>query len=173
MCVRQNIFWTALPLPKVHLRATYNRSSHLRILSVSSSWIWGETLIKYNILLKEMLKRTQCPVPKLFASDCCRGENEFFSVECHTGYQSKASPMPSMWLANTKKMPMPCLLLCFFSLMFLGERGGMYFHSLSPIFSLFRLFDFHLEWWFDYFLCIFLFLMRKKRRRRERMKWGV
>lgn len=90
--VRQNIFWTALPLPKVHLCATYNKSSHLRILRGSSSWIWGETLIQYKILLKEMWKRTQCPVPKLFTSDCCRGENEFFSEECHTGVSVQGMP---------------------------------------------------------------------------------
>lgn len=69
-----------------------------------------------------------------------RGKWIFSQRSVTLEYQSKASPMPSMWLSSTNKMPMPCLLLCFYSLIFFG--GGVrkdvlvLFHSLSLPFSL-------------------------------------
>lgn len=149
--------------------ATYNKSSHLRILRGSSSWIWGETLIQYKILLKEMWKRTQCPVPKLFTSDCCRGENEFFSEECHTG----VSVQGQNGLASTNKMPMSCLLLCFYSLIFWGGAGRVYLFCfiLSLPFSLsLGCFIFTLNDGLIIFYVSFFFWWERKEE--EKKKWS-
>lgn len=118
--------------------ATYNKSSHLRILRGSSSWIWGETLIQYKILLKEMWKRTQCPVPKLFTSDCCRGENEFFSEECHTGVSVQGKSHARMgWPAQIRCQCHVCYFVSI-PLFFEGGAGRVYLFCfiLSLPFSL-------------------------------------
>lgn len=114
-----------------------------------------------------MWKRTQCPVPKLFASDCFREENEFFSMECHTGsINPKQAPCPACGRPTQNRCQWHVSFLLFFGW---GEGRAVLvlFHSLSPFFSLFRLFDFHFEWWFDYFLCIFLFDEREKKKKRK------
>lgn len=118
-----------------------------------------------------MWKRTQCPVPKLFASDCCRGENEIFSMECHTGtINPRQAPCPACgWPTQNRRQCYVCFFVSFL-LFFVGEGAEgctCCFVSFSPFFSLFRLFDFHFEWWFDYFLCIFLFDEREKKKKRK------
>lgn len=117
-----------------------------------------------------MWKRAQCPVPKLFASNCCRGENEFFPMECHTGtINPRQAPCPGCgWPAQSRHQC--CLLLCFILLFFVGEgaKGCTCYVSFCPFSSLFRWFDFHFEWWFDNFLCIFLFDEKEKKKK----KWS-
>lgn len=112
----------------------------------------------------------QCPVPKLFASDCFRGENEFFSMGCHTGSINPRKAHAQHVVGQHKTDANAMFLFSYF--LGGGGEGCTCFVSFSLSLLLFLgCLIFTLNDGLIIFYVSF-FLMREKRRK-ERMKWGV
>lgn len=161
-----------LPLPKGHLHATYNKSSHLRIFRESSSWIWGGTLIQYKTLLKQCGREHNVLSLSYLQVTASEGKMNFsqWSVPLGVSIQGKPHAQPVVGQRKTHTNAVSFFVSFLLCLFFWGGGAGecTCFVSFSLTFSLFL-------GWFSLWMMVWLFFMYLSfwwERKEEKKEWS-